>query len=61
MQETTLQNKMHYYSHTITTENQTVTLSLPVGLAYFMPVSKYSTAPKTKQKSSLPDSLFKDL
>jgi hypothetical protein len=23
MQETTLQNKMHYYSHTIITENQT--------------------------------------
>ena len=59
MQETTLQNKIHYYSHTIIRQ-----IMLPSAywlLSLFKPVTKYNTAPLGQKKISLPHSLFKDV
>ena len=46
MQETTLQNKMHYYSHTIITENQSNYASLlPRGYFAYSNLSQNTTLP----------------
>jgi hypothetical protein len=53
MQETTLQNKMHYYSLNIITENPKIMLRSAYWLLkLFKPASKYNIAPLRHSKSS---------